>query len=213
MKWVLPVTTSFLGALSSNLRDFHYQPLSPRASEWIPPSAIPSLKVLQNFSLSIATSSTDQDAYYTDGLSWLSETILHLQNMTTLKTIRVDTNELPVARVESKWHVEPDVFQALSDLGDAFQLLSGCKIAVDMDTTSIAMQDGGWEQVAEVSHNLRECLSRSRDSNDIQIHFRSFVKFKPARIGRQPIFHFHMSCRLTGWTGSCGCWAPSMRDS
>ncbi|KAH8827424.1 hypothetical protein DL96DRAFT_1710549 [Flagelloscypha sp. PMI_526] len=179
IRWSSLVTTAFLGLISTTLRDFHYEPRFSKSSEWISPSVISSLGVLQNFSFSFGFFNGFESSYSTAGLSWMLEAIPHLQKITTLKSIRVDTNDLPAA----KWHVLPNIFQGLSDLGDAFQLLPSCKIIIYMDRTSIERQlDGSFGQSIKISNDLHECLNRSRDSNDIQIHFRSFVRVDPVRM-------------------------------
>ncbi|KAH8827501.1 hypothetical protein DL96DRAFT_1710621 [Flagelloscypha sp. PMI_526] len=200
VKWSFPVTAAFLGSLTDTLRDFHYKPIS--STQWLSSSIICSFKVLQNFSFSINVSTSN-------GLLWMLEAIPYFKNMPVLSSIRIDLGELPTARVDSKWHVEPAVIRALLDLGSAFQLLSGYKITVCMDNTCIRIQDGSsWEHMRKVEDDLRDCLNGSRDSNDIQIRFRSFnidQGQKPIKWSRRPAFHFHPLCMLTGSTADCGC--------
>ncbi|KAH8827520.1 hypothetical protein DL96DRAFT_1606952 [Flagelloscypha sp. PMI_526] len=204
IKWLLPATIKFLGLLSKTLRSFHYMPLPyhRQADKWLPPSTLSSLEVLETFSLSIKTSARGDPPYRTNGLYWMSEAVPHLQTLSTLKSIRVDTDELPPKHAGSKWDLEPEVVQALSELGRAFKLLSGCKITFCIDSTMLEMYGN-----KSGSIDVRACLSRSQNSNDIQIRSRSFVQRKPIKPHQQPAFHFHPLCKYTGSTSDCGCWS------
>ncbi|KAH8827523.1 hypothetical protein DL96DRAFT_1606964 [Flagelloscypha sp. PMI_526] len=120
-------------------------------TNWLPPSVFRSLEALKNLSLSFLLCSRGIElSIHTGGLYWMSEVIPQLRNLTTFKSIRVDTGLLPGALGDSNQHVELDVMQALLELGDAFRLLSGCAI----------------------NNDIRACLTGSPGSNNIQIHFR-----------------------------------------
>ncbi|KAH8827395.1 hypothetical protein DL96DRAFT_1681163 [Flagelloscypha sp. PMI_526] len=203
--WPSQVTITFLGSPSGILRDFHYVLPHYGPTRCLPPSIFRSLKVLENFSLTLSSSTYDFTSYQMEGLGWMLMAIPHIQEMTTVRSIRLDFGILGVDDVRSIWHIAPEFLQALPELGNAFQRIPKCKTMVVMDISLIERRGVDTQHLETVELDLRRRLRGSKDQNDIQVNIRSFKKSKRIKESSQTVFHFKWSC---SWTDDhdCGCW-------
>jgi hypothetical protein len=107
-----------------------------------------------------------------EGLGWMLMAIPHIQEMTTVRSIRLDFGILGVDDVRSIWHIAPEFLQALPDLGNAFQRIPKCKTMVVMDISLIERRGVDKQHLETVELDLRRRLRGSKDQNDIQVNIR-----------------------------------------
>ncbi|KAH8827397.1 hypothetical protein DL96DRAFT_1248939 [Flagelloscypha sp. PMI_526] len=216
--WPLQMKTIFLSLVSSTLRNFHYAVAVqfPPYDQWLPLSVFQSLEALENFSLNFKSTTV---SIQQDGLPWALNIMRHIQDMPTLKSICLDMGFLQAARVESQWHVHPDIFQGLSNIGEILQRMPHCKITIGVDVGMIEQEaEVDKQRLKMVELDLRKCLSGSKDKSEIQVNIRSFLTWGSSIPARwRPAFHYKLSCNSRHWildrgswvpTVDCACWVP-----